>query len=55
MKPMQLMFKKRPANGLFPIKVNIADGNVADSHITFGALGDSFYEYLLKLWIQVSI
>ena len=22
-----------------------------NSHVTFGALGDSFYEYLLKLWI----
>ena len=54
MKPMQIMLKKKPSNGLFPIKVNLADGNFADSHVTFGALGDSFYEYLLKLWLQVN-
>lgn len=51
---MQIMLKKKPSNGLFPIKVNLADGNFADSHVTFGALGDSFYEYLLKLWLQVN-
>ena len=46
------MYEKRPPNGLFPIKVNTRDGTFADNHITFGALGDSFYEYLLKVWIQ---
>lgn len=52
MKALQVMHSKNPANGLFPIKVNINDGNFADSHVTFGALGDSFYEYLLKVWLQ---
>ena len=54
MKPFQIMNTKKPKDGLFPIKVNMADGNFADSHVTFGALGDSFYEYLLKVWIQVN-
>jgi len=52
MKPLQIMHQRNPSNGLFPIKVSIATGQFADSMITLGALGDSFYEYLLKLWIQ---
>lgn len=52
MKPVKLMASKNPNHGLYPIKVRIDDGGFADSMITFGALGDSFYEYLLKLWIQ---
>ena len=46
------MNKLSPAHGLFPIKVSINNGHFADSTVTFGALGDSFYEYLLKLWLQ---
>lgn len=46
------MRQKHPKYGLFPIKVGMRDASFADSHITFGALGDSFYEYLLKIWIQ---
>ena len=42
----------RSGNGLYPIKINIQDGSFADSMVTFGALGDSFYEYLLKVWLQ---
>lgn len=41
-----------PPNGLFPIKMDINSGRFTDHTITFGALGDSFYEYLLKVWIQ---
>jgi flagellar motor protein MotB len=52
MKPVQMMAKKNPPFGLYPIKIRIDDGNFADNVVTFGALGDSFYEYLLKLWIQ---
>jgi hypothetical protein len=52
MRPIQLMHRKHPPHGLFPIKIQISDGNFADKYVTFGALGDSFYEYLLKVWIQ---
>lgn len=52
MQAIQLMNTKRPNYGLFPIKVDINSGGWAESHVTFGALGDSFYEYLLKVWIQ---
>ena len=52
MKPIQVLRRKAPKDGLYPIKVSVIDGSFTDSQITFGALGDSFYEYLLKVWIQ---
>ncbi len=52
MTPLQVMNRKSPANGLFPIKVSVSNGGFTEAHVTFGALGDSFYEYLLKVWIQ---
>ncbi|XP_048227819.1 mannosyl-oligosaccharide 1,2-alpha-mannosidase MNS1 isoform X2 [Ricinus communis] len=41
-----------PADGLLPIYINPHTGMSSYSVITFGAMGDSFYEYLLKVWIQ---
>ncbi|CAO2189197.1 unnamed protein product [Urochloa humidicola] len=42
-----------PSDGLLPININPHSGAVKSySTITFGAVGDSFYEYLLKVWIQ---
>eukprot|EP01033_Poteriospumella_lacustris_P000486 gene487-326_t len=52
MKPLQVMVRKKPRDGLYPIKIHMNSGDFADSTVTFGALGDSFYEYLLKLWLQ---
>ena len=48
-KVFDLMVGKRPADGLFPIHVSTRDGAFANRQVTFGALGDSFYEYLLKV------
>jgi hypothetical protein len=42
----------KPARGLYPIYVSADSGVPTTSHVTFGALGDSFYEYLLKVWLQ---
>lgn len=42
----------KPADGLFPIYVSADSGVPTTSQVTFGALGDSFYEYLLKVWLQ---
>ncbi|KAK6195259.1 hypothetical protein SNE40_000727 [Patella caerulea] len=40
-------------NGLVPIFINAQTGNFRPSStITLGARGDSYYEYLLKQWIQ---
>ncbi|KAA8541540.1 hypothetical protein F0562_022692 [Nyssa sinensis] len=44
--------KTFPADGLLPIYINPHRGSTSYSTITFGAMGDSFYEYLLKVWIQ---
>ncbi|KAK1414192.1 hypothetical protein QVD17_29933 [Tagetes erecta] len=44
--------KTFPADGLLPIYINPHRGTTSHSTITFGAMGDSFYEYLLKVWIQ---
>lgn len=52
MKAFQIMRNIHPNRGLYPIKVSVDDGHFADSKVTMGALGDSFYEYLLKTWIQ---
>ncbi|KAJ1272655.1 hypothetical protein BS78_06G220000 [Paspalum vaginatum] len=41
-----------PKDGLLPIYINPHSGTTSYSTITFGAMGDSFYEYLLKVWIQ---
>ncbi|KAL9256242.1 Mannosyl-oligosaccharide 1,2-alpha-mannosidase MNS1-like protein [Drosera capensis] len=44
--------KTFPADGLLPIYINPESGTASHATITFGAMGDSFYEYLLKAWIQ---
>jgi len=42
-------------NGLVPIFINARSGNFrASSTITLGARGDSYYEYLLKTWLQTA-
>ncbi|EES12812.1 hypothetical protein BDA96_06G226200 [Sorghum bicolor] len=41
-----------PSDGLLPIYINPHSGTASYSTITFGAMGDSFYEYLLKVWVQ---
>ncbi|RUP45700.1 hypothetical protein BC936DRAFT_147844 [Jimgerdemannia flammicorona] len=37
--------------GLFPILVDIDNGEFTTTQITYGGLGDSFYEYLIKQFI----
>jgi mannosyl-oligosaccharide alpha-1,2-mannosidase len=37
-------------NGLLPIYVSLNDAS-ASGPITIGAMADSYYEYLLKVWI----
>lgn len=40
-------------DGLVPIFINAQTGKLRDpATISFGARGDSYYEYLLKEWIQ---
>ncbi|KMZ62320.1 mannosyl-oligosaccharide 1,2-alpha-mannosidase, family GH47 [Zostera marina] len=44
--------KTFPSDGLLSIYINPNSGQSTRSQITFGAMGDSFYEYLLKVWVQ---
>jgi len=37
--------------GLIPIYINIESGAATTSQVAMGALSDSYYEYLLKVWI----
>lgn len=42
----------RSSTGLYATHYNRATGRQASRHYTMGALADSFYEYLLKMWLQ---
>ena len=39
-------------DGLAPIYVSVESGAFTSNRVTFGALGDSYFEYLLKTWLQ---
>jgi mannosyl-oligosaccharide alpha-1,2-mannosidase len=51
-KVIKQLRKVFPRDGLLPYYINPDTGEPTDSVITFGGMGDSFYEYLLKVWIQ---
>lgn len=40
--------------GHYPIEIGL-DGHLASTTYRWGAMGDSFYEYLLKLWIYETV
>jgi len=40
-------------NGLYPNHFEVNEGRFTDDHISIGALGDSYYEYLLKAAIML--
>lgn len=44
----------QPSDGLFPSMYSIDNGHIrgASSDTSFGAFGDSFFEYELKIWLQ---
>ncbi len=42
---------KAPGGRLWPVHVNGVSGKSEGSHISWGGMGDSFYEYLLKYWL----
>ncbi|CAG7721013.1 unnamed protein product [Allacma fusca] len=42
---------KKP-RGLYPTTVSTETGDFKSSYVTIGGGGDSFYEYLIKSWIQ---
>lgn len=48
----QILYKMDKPQGLYPNYLNPKTGRWGQHHMSIGALGDSFYEYLLKAWIQ---
>lgn len=40
--------------GLYPNYLNPRTGRWGQQHVSIGALGDSFYEYLLKAWVMTA-
>ncbi|KAL9651488.1 hypothetical protein ABK040_001434 [Willaertia magna] len=47
----QLDEQEKKYIGLYSVFIASINGKLIGDHITLGALGDSFYEYLLKQWI----
>eukprot|EP00968_Pinguiococcus_pyrenoidosus_P029455 scaffold8580_cov286-Pinguiococcus_pyrenoidosus.AAC.1 len=45
------LLEGKDTDGLYGVHVSTQTGSVSGK-VTFGALGDSFYEYLLKVWLQ---
>lgn len=44
---IQLLHKLYPEHGLLPYFISPEDGGLMNDHITFGAMGDSYYECAL--------
>ena len=43
---------KKQIPGLYPLYISPTTGQFTTGQISFGALADSFYEYLLKQFLQ---
>jgi mannosyl-oligosaccharide alpha-1,2-mannosidase len=48
----KILDKERKTDGLAPIYISTTTGKFHGKMITLGARGDSYYEYLLKVWVQ---
>ena len=51
---IEVLSNIKPKDGLFTTRYNVKTGLASNRLVTFGATGDSFFEYLVKAWIQVS-
>jgi hypothetical protein len=49
-----ILHDMHPPNGLYPYYIRNSDSppKFSNNKLTFGAMSDSFYEYMLKMWIQ---
>jgi mannosyl-oligosaccharide alpha-1,2-mannosidase len=48
----QVLKEIEKPKGLYPNYLNPKSGKWGQQHMSLGALGDSFFEYLLKAWLQ---
>ncbi len=46
------MDKAEKPDGLYYNYISPESGKWTNQHVSMGALGDSFYEYLVKAWVQ---
>ena len=53
-RPMRLMERVNKPNGLYPTFIHPRSAAWTSGKVAFGALGDSFYEYLIKQWLQTN-
>lgn len=53
-KIFSILKKMDPPHGLYPyfVRNSGSQPEFANQKLTFGAMGDSFYEYMLKVWLQ---
>ena len=53
-KVFEILDNMNPQDGLYPWKINNMQNppSFGNDKLTFGAMSDSFYEYMLKVWIQ---
>eukprot|EP00029_Vermamoeba_vermiformis_P005380 TRINITY_DN1853_c0_g1_i1.p1 TRINITY_DN1853_c0_g1~~TRINITY_DN1853_c0_g1_i1.p1 ORF type:complete len:617 (+),score=182.80 TRINITY_DN1853_c0_g1_i1:23-1873(+) len=54
LKVMDVLHAIKPSDSLYPMYVEVAPAKFRGGHVSLGAMGDSFYEYLLKLWLLFS-
>lgn len=57
MRALDELLKLETETGLYPTFIHNTKGflSFANNDISVGAMGDSFYEYLLKIWLQVRV
>jgi mannosyl-oligosaccharide alpha-1,2-mannosidase len=49
---MDFFFTRESFSGLWPLRIDFSTGLFGDNDFSFDAYGDSFYEYLLKLYLM---
>ncbi|RKP14428.1 glycoside hydrolase [Piptocephalis cylindrospora] len=49
---MDFLAEKEPENSVYPLNIDIHSGAMFGTFLSIGARADSFYEYLLKQWLQ---
>lgn len=51
-KASTVLHNQSKKDGLVPIFISPLTGRFSGGVVSFGARGDSYYEYLLKQWLQ---
>ncbi|KAI0244066.1 hypothetical protein L0F63_002597 [Massospora cicadina] len=49
----EVLDQNKPGKGLYYADLDVNTGQYTSTQLTYGAIGDSFYEYLIKLYIML--